>query len=353
MEKAGSSAWNSPVRRQYSGLQSDWGVSEASRMPADMISFGPVPSRRLGRSLGINNIPPKACSYSCVYCQVGPTARREIEPRPFYPPEVIGQAVAWRVREACRAGEQIDFLTFVPDGEPTLDSGLSETIDLLRPLGIPIAVISNGSLLWRREIREVLKRVDWVSVKVDSVEQEDWRRVNRPHPDLRLDAVLSGMLAFAAEYEGVLNSETLLVDGVNADDASVAGVAEFLHALMPRTAYLSIPTRPPAVAGIQAPDEERMNRVYQIVRPWVAAVELLTGYEGNAFAVTGDPMEDLLSITAVHPMREGAVRQLLARTGGSWRAVQALLDAGELREAEFAGRKFYIRCFPGGRSAPG
>ena len=210
-----------------------------------MITFGPVPSRRLGRSLGINNIPPKACSYSCIYCQVGPTRKREIEPRPFYAPEEIQRAVEARLKEARNAGEEIDYLTFVPDGEPTLDTGLGEAIGLLRPLGIRIAVISNGSLIWRREVREILKQADWVSLKVDSVDETIWRRVNRPHVDLELDAILAGMLEFEREFKGILTNETMLVGGVNVDDGVVSEVAEFLHKLRPEKAYLSIPIRPP------------------------------------------------------------------------------------------------------------
>ena len=310
-----------------------------------MITFGPVPSRRLGRSLGINNIPPKSCSYSCIYCQVGPTPDKEIVPRPFYGPEEIRQAVEAQVEAALRVGESIDYLTFVPDGEPTLDEDLRRTIELIRPLDIKIAIISNGSLIWHREVQETLKHADWVSLKVDSVEASIWRRINRPHIDLELKTILAGMLEFASEYEGVLTSETMLVDGVNVSDGAVLEVAEFLSELNPHTAYLSIPTRPPAEGGVHAPDEKQLNRVYQIVSHRVARVEYLTGYEGNAFSSTGDPVEDLLAITAVHPMREEAVRELLARTGSAWDIVQGMIDAGELRESEYEGRKFYIRRF--------
>lgn len=311
-----------------------------------MITFGPVPSRRLGRSLGINNIPPKACSYSCVYCQVGPTPEKGIVPRSFCEPGAIQRVVQAQVEAAHAAGENIDYLTFVPDGEPTLDAGLGRTIALIRPLGIKIAIISNGSLIWRREVREALAQADWVSLKLDSVDENRWRRINRPHKDLELEAILAAMLRFAREYNGILTTETMLVEGFNVDDAAARALAEFLHRLKPHRAYLSIPTRPPAEAGVHGPDEERLNRVYQIVSRRVASVEYLTGYEGNAFAATGDPVEDLLSITSVHPMREEAVRELLANTGSAWDVVQGMIDVGQLRESEYEGRKFYIRRFP-------
>jgi len=111
--------------------------------------YGPVPSRRLGRSLGINNIPSKVCSYSCVYCQAGRTTRLRGERSPFFRPEELTEEVAERVERLRGRGENVDYLSFVPNGEPTLDVTLGRTIELLKPLGIRIAVITNASLLWR------------------------------------------------------------------------------------------------------------------------------------------------------------------------------------------------------------
>jgi wyosine [tRNA(Phe)-imidazoG37] synthetase (radical SAM superfamily) len=257
--------------------------------------------------------------------------------------------VAARVDEARRAGEPIDYLTFVSDGEPTLDAHLGVAIDLLRPIDIPIAVISNGSLFWRSDVRETLKRADWVSLKVDSVDETVWRRINRPHGNLDLSEILDGMLAFSTTYRGVLASETMLVKGLNVEDAGVRALAEFLHKLKPRTAYLSIPTRPPAERDVCAPEEAQLNRVYQLVNQRIPHVQYLTGYEGNAFATTGDATEDLLSITAVHPMREEAVRELLARTGSDWRLVEGLIEDGKLRACQHEGQTFYVRRFRRGQ----
>ncbi|HIC92765.1 MAG TPA: radical SAM protein, partial [Anaerolineae bacterium] len=127
-----------------------------------MKAFGPVPSRRLGRSLGVNNIPPKVCTYSCVYCQLGRTTGMQVKRQTFYRPGELLRDVEEKVRSARGAGEAIDYLTFVPDGEPTLDLGLGRAIELLRPLGIKIAVLTNASLLWREDVREELMRADWV-----------------------------------------------------------------------------------------------------------------------------------------------------------------------------------------------
>ncbi len=308
-----------------------------------MIAFGPVPSRRLGRSLGINNIPPKVCTYSCVYCQLGRTIKMQVERRAFYEPQEIWQDVQHKVEKVKEVGETIDYLTFVPDGEPTLDVNLGHEIELLKPLGIRIAVITNGSLIWREDVREHLMGADWVSLKVDSTQEEVWRRINRPHRTLQLASILDGMLEFAGAYSGELATETMLVEGVNDSDDRLREVADFLARLRPARAYLAIPTRPPAEEWVQPPSEQAINRAYQIVSERVDQVEYLIGYEGNAFAFTGNVEEDLLSITAVHPMREEAVSEFLARAGADWPIVRRLVAQGQLIEIDYEGRRFYMR----------
>jgi wyosine [tRNA(Phe)-imidazoG37] synthetase (radical SAM superfamily) len=306
------------------------------------IAFGPVPSRRLGRSLGINNIPPKSCSYSCLYCQVGPTHGQQIELRQFYTPEAIFREVSAQLQTARGAGEPVDYLTFVPDGEPTLDIHLGEAIDLLRPLKIPIAVISNASLLWREEVRMAIAKADWVSVKVDSVEPDIWRRLNQPHQMLQLSEILAGIRLFARQFQGELVSETMLIQGVNDDEAGVQKTAEFLAQLDLSLAYLAIPTRPTAETGIRGPGEAVLNRAYQLFSARLPHVEYLIGYEGDAFASSGDARRDLLSITAVHPMRESAVKRLLVRAGKNWDVVDELLAEDRLKQVEYLGRHYYV-----------
>ena len=311
-----------------------------------MLTFGPVPSRRLGRSLGINNIPPKACSYSCVYCQVGPTRATEIVPRKFYTPDQIYQAVEKHLVQTREKDDRVDYLTFVPDGEPTLDSRLSESIERLRPLGIPVAIISNASLIWHKEVRKSLMNADWVSLKVDAIDETLWRRINRPHPSLDHQAILDGMSVFTNDFRGTLVTESMIVKDLNDNDHAANDLAGFLGKLGPDIAYLSVPTRPPTEKSVHAPDEATLNRIYQIISRKVKNLELLTGYEGNAFASTGDVAEDLLSISSVHPMREEAVRKLLDKAGTHWRVVEQLIADEQLQMTEYEGRKFYVRRIP-------
>lgn len=307
------------------------------------IAFGPVPSRRLGQSLGVNNIPPKTCSYSCVYCQLGRTSNMRVKRRAFYEPRDVLQEVQSKVEGTRAHGKPIDFITFVPDGEPTLDANLGREIALLRPLGVPIAVITNASLISRGDVREDLLQADWVSLKIDSPSEEVWRRIDRPHRALRLSSILDGMLEFARTYKGELVTETMLVEGVNDNDEHVQEVAGFLARLKPARAYLAIPTRPPAELWAHAPSEETIVRAYQLLGEKVAQAEYLIGYEGNEFASTGDLQGDLLSITAVHPMREEAVSEFLARARADWSIVDGLITRGQIVEMVHEGCKFYTR----------
>lgn len=308
-----------------------------------MIVFGPVPSRRLGRSLGINNIPPKICSYGCVYCQLGRTIKKQVQRLIFYEPNEILKAVEEKIEKTREVGESIDYLTFVPDGEPTLDANLGFEIDLLKPLGIKTAVITNASLIWRVDVREDLMKADWVSLKVDSTRERFWRRINRPHQNLELDAILDGMLEFSKVYDGELVTETMLLKGANDREEHIKEVADFLTQLKPSKAYLSVATRPPAEKWVQPPSEEVINRAYQIFSEKIDNVEYLIGYEGNAFAFTGNVEEDLLSITSVHPMREEAVKKFLSQAKADWSTIQKLIDQEQLIETEYEGKKFYMR----------
>jgi len=315
-----------------------------------MIAFGPVPSRRLGRSLGINNIPPKICTYSCAYCQLGRTIQMQVDRRVFYEPQEVVNDVEDKVIRAREAGERIDYLTFVPDGETTLDIGLGQEIELLRPLGIKIAVITNSSLLWRADVRKDLLKADWVSTKIDSVQQEVWRKIDRPHGALSLASILDGAMEFAQMFEGQLVTETMLVAGLNDSERDINQVAAFLTRLKPVKAYISIPTRPPAEAWVHSPTEEVINRAYQTFssvletpRSKHPTVEYLIGYEGNAFAFTGNIEEDLLSITSVHPMRQDAVSEFLERAEGDWDVVHQLITQDKLVEMAYEGHKFYLR----------
>ncbi len=307
-----------------------------------MRCFGPVPSRRLGRSLGINNIPPKICSYACVYCQQGFSSHMQAGRQAFHDPDELFSEVKERVERMERNGEQIDYLTIVPDGEPTLDVNLGELIRKLQSLKLKTAVITNGSLIDHPQGRRELAEADLVSLKVDAVNEDVWRKVNRPLRQLHLEKIQAGMLAFSQVYKGRLISETMLIKDVNDTQAECQAIAGFLTQLKPAVAYISVPTRPPACKWVNKPDEEKLHLAYQIFAKDLSKVEYLNEFEGSDFSFGGDVARDILDTCAVHPMRQDALQTLLGNAGADWQTVEDLISSKQLVELVYDGNKFYM-----------
>jgi len=309
------------------------------------IVFGPVPSRRLGKSMGVNNIPPKICTYSCVYCQVGKTLKMEVERSLFYDTKEVVKIVEETVKKFQQKNEVIDYISFVPDGEPTLDLELGEKLRQLRHLGIKIAVISNASLIWQEEVREDLRGADWVSLKIDALTPSIWRKVDRPHRYLELDDILEGIKTFSKNYPGSLNTETMLVQDINDQEEEIHKIARFIKKLNLHRCYISIPTRPPAVKWAKPPLPEKITMAHHIFQEYNLPVECLLGFAVQPFGYTGDIKRDLLSITAVHPMRESEIMNYLKKADSDWQVMENLIKDKELIETSYGNQKFYVRNF--------
>ncbi|MFW6064959.1 MAG: radical SAM protein [Candidatus Natronoplasma sp.] len=309
----------------------------------EKIAYGPVPSRRLGHSLGINNIPPKICTYSCVYCQLGRTLKMQVQREDFYPLEKIVESLEQKIDNALKKDESIDYLTFVSDGEPTLDINLGEEIETVKKFGHKTAVISNSSLIWDKDVREALSKADWVSLKMDAVSPELWKKINRPHKSLDIDRILEGIHEFSDLFTGQLNIETMMVEDLNDDPTELEKITDEIADIGADKSYISIPTRPPSEDWVEPPSEEKIMKAYQIFKDKDIDVEYLIGYEGDKFASSEDVTEDLLSITSVHPMRERQVQRLLDKKSKGWGEVYKLIDDGKLVETQFKDEKFYMR----------
>ena len=307
--------------------------------------FGPVPSRRLGKSLGVNNIPFKVCSYSCRYCQLGKGIRMQAERQVFFDPEMLADEVRELLDKTRGTADFPDYVTIVPDGEPTLDINLGVLIDRLKALEVPVAVITNSSLLHMEEVRDDLMKADYVSIKADAFSRETWKRLNIPHRSLDIDKIRDGIMTFSGLYWGKLVTETMLVKDINDSPAEINNTAGIVRMINPHTAYISIPTRPPAFSGIMPADEDRVLEAYHAFAQQVDNVELLTGYEGNEFSSTGRFREDILAITAVHPMREDAVTELLARSNECEETLEIMIGEELLRRVVYGSHTYYMRRF--------
>jgi wyosine [tRNA(Phe)-imidazoG37] synthetase (radical SAM superfamily) len=310
------------------------------------IVFGPVPSRRLGQSLGINNIyPQKICSYSCVYCQIGRTKNFSIERQSFYQVEKIVSDVSSTLKKLQEKKERVDFLTFVPDGEPTLDINLGKEIEALQKFNIRIAVITNASLIWREDVINDLKKADLVSLKIDTVDREIWRKINRPAKNLSLDKILGGIKNFSSAYDRALITETLLVKDINDSEEAVKKTALFISEINPAVAYIGIPTRPPAERWVSPPQEEKLLSAYKLFTNCGLKTELITGSGTGIFGFTGDVEKDIVNITSVHPMSRKQVEELLEKAGAPSNIIEKLLKEGWIKEIEYRGEKYYLKNF--------
>jgi len=278
-----------------------------------MIVYGPVPSRRLGQSIGINNIPPKICSYSCVYCQLGRTNKMEIKRRDFYKTEDIYKEIEKKLNQLETKNKKVDYLSFVPDGEPTLDINIGRSIKRLKEFHIKIAVITNASLLWKDQVKEDLMEADWVSVSIDSADEGIWRKIDRPHKKLEHKAIINSIIEFSNVFKGTLVTETMMVKGINDEDSCIEKIAEKIDLIQPEKSYILVPTRPPAEIGIERASVESLKRAVAIIRSVSGTdVECITGdEEGDGFFFTENIAEDVLSIASVHPIREDIVDKIL------------------------------------------
>jgi wyosine [tRNA(Phe)-imidazoG37] synthetase (radical SAM superfamily) len=308
-----------------------------------MISFGPVPSRRLGKSLGINNIiSPKTCTYDCVYCQVGKTLKKGIKREAYFKPEVIFEKVRQHLGRLNKES-QPDYLTFVSNGEPTLDINLGKSILLLKKLGFPVAVITNASLLFDESVREDLFKADWVSLKMDAADNDTWQKVNQPDPGLDFKKHLENVSHFISIYKGMLCTETMIIKGLNDSAEIFSNLAELIKTVNPYIAYLAIPIRPPSVKTAIPPDTEMMNMAWQIFNKSGIKTEFLTGFEGIETGFTGNIYEDILNTTAVHPLREDSLINLLKHDNADYEVVKSLIKQRLIQITVYNGKKFYLR----------
>ena len=307
-----------------------------------MFVFGPVPSRRLGNSLGINHIPAKNCTYACVYCQVGKTTSLTIKRMNYYSVEKILEEVQQKIAGSRQIGVNIDYLTLVPDGEPTLDLRLGTLIRSLKEFQIPVAVISNASLIDRPDVRDDLSSADWVSLKLDSVIEREWKKINRPHGRLVLVDILDGIKIFRQMFTGELVTESMLVAGINDAEISIRELRDYLLDLGPTRACLSIPIRPPAEDWVKPPAPDQLGKVLKIFSEKVDFLQLLFEAEASDFRSTSNFVEDLLSIIAVHPIREEALRIMTDQAGESWDTVNRLIASSQIQAIRYRDDIFYL-----------
>ena len=306
--------------------------------------YGPIPSRRLGQSLGVDPIPLKTCNWNCIYCQLGRTSPLMNERREWAPRQEIVDEVAAVL--ATYAAGAIDFVSFVGSGEPTLHSGLGWMIRRVQSFSpAPVAVITNGALLSDPEVRAELCAADVVMPTLSASNELLYRRIHRPHPSLHLADMVEGLVAFRRAYQGKLWIEVMLLRGVNDDDDALRALAALLARIAPDQVHLTLPDRPPTEPWIEPPDADGLMRATAILGSVLhdgAEVVPPSGVHFD-FAQGSNPEEELLAIFARHPMSEAQVAQALAgsESAAAALALDALARSGRARLTTRHGVQFW------------
>jgi wyosine [tRNA(Phe)-imidazoG37] synthetase (radical SAM superfamily) len=295
--------------------------------------FGPVPSRRLGRSLGIDPLAMKTCNFSCVYCQLGRTRPLVTERCADVPVTAVADQAANALEQL--GPEAIDWITFVGSGETTLHSGLGTLIRQVKTLSeLPIAVITNGSLLHLPAVRQDLQAADAVLPSLDAGSPELFRLIARPHPACTFERLVAGLVELRQVYTGRLWLEVMLLAGVNDTEQALTDVAQVAAGIEPDEIHLAVPSRPPAETWVRAPDEQGLERARAILGS-VARI-ISPGRESLSFSPTTMSREAVLDIITRHPMRLQELETLLDEpaAGHVSEALAALEASGRAQKVE-------------------
>ena len=262
-----------------------------------MYAYGPVPSRRLGNSIGVSPIPAKVCSYSCVYCQLGRTLTLQARRQRFFPKEDILRDV-----ETVVASTSADVITFAGDGEPTLSSDLGWLIrNCKREFNLPVAVITNGSLLFDKDVQADLLSADIILPTLDAGNRDLFKRINRPHGSITFDKMIEGMMSFRQLFNGQFWLEVMLVKGLNDTIEHLKLLHGIMADIQPDKVFVMTPIRPPAENWVECPDSDRIELAKKIFSD---AVAFSNNEDGN-FGVTefANAVEAILEISTRHPLR--------------------------------------------------
>ena len=268
--------------------------------------FGPVSSKRLGQSLGVDVLPPKSCTWNCIYCQLGKTRIYVTERREFFPREEI----LAEIKQAIDGSAAIDWITFVGSGETTLYKGLGWLIREIKKItDIPVAVITNGSLLSFEEVRDELLQADAVLPSLNAGSAELFDRIDRPAPGFTYERHIEGLIEFRKVYHGMLWLEVMLIAGMNDSAEALQDIALVLEKVKPDTVHLVLPTRPSTESSVRLPSENAIARARFILSHVVKVVHPVKG--SMNLKSTADIIETVIAITKRHPLQERELRNAL------------------------------------------
>jgi wyosine [tRNA(Phe)-imidazoG37] synthetase (radical SAM superfamily) len=314
-------------------------MTEEQEKDSQNVIFGPVPSRRLGMSLGIDVIPMKICSYDCIYCELGKTTERTLERKSYVPADLVVLAMERYFAKSREA--QLDYVTFSGSGEPTLNSDIGRFIRKAKELtGTPVAVLTNGSLLHDPQVRRDLSEADLVVPSLDAAWESPFVKVNRPAPELEVETVVSGIQQFSREFSGKVWLEILFVDKVNAAVEHVRALAEAARRIAPTRTQLTTVVRPP---GSERAPPVSVHRLQEFASYFEGNVEVVANVERRQNpAYQEEKGEEIVAMLRIRPMTVGDIS---SSTGMHANEVLKYLDQlrrdHAMQQSEFEGKEYF------------
>ena len=299
--------------------------------------FGPVPSRRLGLSLGIDLIPAKTCTFDCLYCQLGKTSSKALETKPFVPVREVVEEIERKLPESVP-----DVITLAGSGEPTLHSEIDQIIAFIKKMTeTKVALLTNGSLFWREEVRRRVLRADIVMPTLTSVFDRTFRMIHRPHPELELALIIDGLRRLRQDYKGQLFLEVIFLAGINDTEKEVEGLKTLIDQISPEKIQVNTVSRPPADSRAISLDIKRLEEIKMFFgkkAEIVSEAPVKGKSRGEDSLVNG-----FLDIVKRRPLKPVDIANALGLSTEEVEAlIKGLLIKGHIRKQEHGGDIYYL-----------
>ena len=301
--------------------------------------YGPVPSRRLGRSLGIDLVPFKTCTYDCVYCQLGRTTNKTIERKEY----IAVEEVVTELELSLAAGNAPDYISLAGSGEPTLNSGIGDLIVKIRGLtDIPVTVLTNGSLLWMSEVQDALMEADLVLPSLDAGDEHLFRYVNRPHREISFERMVAGIAEFTKRFSGEVWLEVFLLGGVTGIPAEVEKIASIVRRIQPKRVQLNTVSRPPAEEFAFPLSTHQMLALKGFFPGEVDVISENKGAESHILVLSQARDVDILALIGRRPCTLNDIAVGLGLNPSEVaKSMKPLCDEGKVVEQRVGGRVYF------------
>jgi wyosine [tRNA(Phe)-imidazoG37] synthetase (radical SAM superfamily) len=299
--------------------------------------FGPVPSRRLGLSLGVDLIPPKTCTFDCLYCQVGRTTSKTIEPQSFVPVHEVVEEIGKKLLKTAP-----DAITLAGSGEPTLHAELDQVIASVKKMtDIPVVLLTNGSLFWKEEVRQRALNADIIMPTLSSAFEPTFRKIHRPHPGIDLGNIIEGLKRLRQDYKGQLFLEVVLLAGINDTKKELGGLKTMVDDINPEKIQLNTVVRPPTDKRAMSVDRKRLE---DIKTSFGEKAEIVAEIPVEGTGKKSDSLAgELLDMIKRRPLKPIDISNVLDLSLADVEdLVKGLLIKGYIRKQEHSGETYYL-----------